>query len=583
MSSHAHPSAGGTPGPSAPTRTTLAVPQRKRGLPPTIAMAFMGAVATGPLAVVTGGVSTIVGTTGVIGLGLIYALVAAALIAFSLASSAVVGHTGIAAGLHTYVARGLGERVGLGVAVLMAVSYTALSAGYYGIIGFEIANQIEENSGRTVPWVMLVVPALVLVGFLGTRSLRTNAIIGTAVLGVLIAAHFLFDLTAVRFPASGGFTAETLDPVTLFTGAVAAAVGFSVTAYPGIETPMAYGGELGATSRQVTNATYIAVVIAGLANVLAAVTVTSALGPQTLADGALTKGSQPVFDFLTVHLGEGAAGLFGLANLVAVFGASLIFHHAASRSIRSLAAAGVLPAGLAKRSARSGAPVTASYLQTGIAAVVLLAFAVAGADPFRTVFIMLSHIGSVGVFLSLVAAAGAVMVFLLRSDSEEGGFLGWEGRLVAAIVAALCVGAVVVSALLETHVRLDVAGSSLVVWVPSVVVIAALLTGVLWPARRRTARSLALDEEDEYATPVSASPALAHLIPGQRTPVDGTPYGPAPTGSYATPPTYRPASAPGGAPSSSPRSGTAQPPIPPRPSQPSAVPAQPGGAPPWGS
>ena len=42
---------------------------------------ILGAVATGPLAVVTGGVTTIVGTTGVIGLGLIYALVAAALVA----------------------------------------------------------------------------------------------------------------------------------------------------------------------------------------------------------------------------------------------------------------------------------------------------------------------------------------------------------------------------------------------------------------------------------------------------------------------------------------------------------------------
>jgi len=291
---------------------------------------------------------------------------------------------------------------------------------------------------------------------------------------------------------------------------------------------MAYGGELRATSRQVTNATYLAVAIAGVANVIAALAVTSALGPQTLADGELKKGSDPVLDFLTTHLGDGGAGIFGLANLIAVFGASLILHHAASRSMRSLAAAGVLPAVFAKRDERSGAPINASLLQTGIAVVVLLGFAVAGADPFRTVFIILSHIGSVGIFLCLVAAVAAVMVFLLRSDSDEGGFLGWEGRLVAAIVAALCLGAVLVSALLESHVRLDVAGGSLAVWVPSVVVITALLVGVLWPARRRAVRSLALDEEDEYATPVSASPALAHLIPGQRT-ADASAYPPIPT------------------------------------------------------
>ncbi|MFG1921705.1 hypothetical protein [Cryptosporangium sp. NPDC048952] len=169
-------------------------------------------------------------------------------------------------------------------------------------------------------------------------------------------------MTAVRFPATGGFSAATLDPVALFTGAVAAAVGFSVTAYPGTETPMAYGGELRATSRQITNATYLAVAIAGVANVLAALTVTSALGPQTVADRGLERGSEPVFAFLTDPLGAGGEGLFGMANLVAVFGAALILHHAASRS---LAAAGVLPTVMAKRDERSGAPVNAAQAMPG--------------------------------------------------------------------------------------------------------------------------------------------------------------------------------------------------------------------------
>ncbi|MFI5960417.1 hypothetical protein [Cryptosporangium sp. NPDC051539] len=512
--------------------------KRERGLPPTLAMAVMGTVATGPLAVVTGGVATTVGTTGVIGLGLIYALVAVALIAFSLASSAVVSHTGIAAGLHTYVARGLGERLGLGVAVLMAVSYAALSISYFGVIGFELQSQIREHAQYAVPWVILVVPFVALVGFLGTRSLRTGAIVTVGVLGVVVAAHFLFDFTAIAHPAPGGFSTDTLDPVTLFTGAIGAAVGFSVTAYPGIETPMALGGELRATSRQVTTAAYVAVIVAGVANVIAALTVTSALGPQTLADGTLEKGSDPVFDFLTNNLGAGPAGLFGVANLVAVFGAALVLHQAAARSMRSLAAAGVLPPAFAVRSKRNGAPLNASLLQSGVAIVVLLAFAIGGADPFRTLFVILSNIGAVGVFLALICAAGAVMVFLLRSDSEGGGFLGWEGKLVAAVVAALCIGAVLLSALLASDVRLDVPSGSFAAAVPSLVVIAAIFTGVLCPAHRRTARSLALDEVDEHATP----PALAPGGGDRPAAPSGTGF---PTGSYP-PPTASPVLSPNG-------------------------------------
>jgi amino acid transporter len=345
-----------------------------------------------------------------------------------------------------------------------------------------------------VPWGVVVVPFVALVTFLGTRTLRTSAIVLGVIFALVIVAHFIFDFTAISHPAAGGITGEALDPATLFTGAVGAAVGFSITAYPGVETSMALGGDLKATSRQVTNATYVSVVLVGILNVIAAWLVTVALGPDTVAGMGGDKGSDPVFDFLKAHLGEGPTGLFGMLNLLGVVGAILVFHHTSARYMRSMAAAGVLPAALAKRN-RKGIPLRASLVQSGLTVVVLLALGVAGASPLWGVFMVLSHIGAVGIVLALVIVSIAVMFFLLRSDSEEGGFLGWEGRLVAAIVATLTLGAVLVSALLEAHVRLNVKPGSLVVYVPPTVVALGLLVGLVWPARRRSGRSLALDEE----------------------------------------------------------------------------------------
>ncbi|MFG1921704.1 hypothetical protein [Cryptosporangium sp. NPDC048952] len=56
--------------------------------------------------------------------------------------------------------------------MLMAVSYTALSVSYFGIVGFETANQIKEDADADVPWLLVIIPAVALVAFLGVRSVR---------------------------------------------------------------------------------------------------------------------------------------------------------------------------------------------------------------------------------------------------------------------------------------------------------------------------------------------------------------------------------------------------------------------------
>jgi amino acid transporter len=515
------------PGVAEGLREPAPTPQRaqRKGLPRTLAMVMLSTVATSPLAIISGGVTTIVGATQVIGFALVYALVGFAMLAFSLASSAVVSHTGVAAGIHTYVARGLGERMGLGVGTLAVTSYNAYAIGYYGIIGFEVSKQVSEGSGHPVPWGLVVVPFVALVAFLGTRTLRTTALVIGVILLLVIVAHFIFDFTAFTSPASTGLTGEALDPATLFTGAVGAAVGFSITAFPGVEASMALGGELKATSRQVTRATYLSVLLVGGLNVLAAWLVTVALGPEHVASLGGNQGSDPVFNYLKANIGDALSGIFGLLNLVGVVGSILVFHSTAARYMRSMAAAGVLPAALAKRS-RKGVPVRASLVQSAITAIVLVSLGVAGASPLWGVFMVLSHIAAIGLILILVLCSVAVMIFLLRSDSDEGGFLGWEGRLVAAIIAALTLTAVLISALLEGHVRLNVEPGSPLVYVPPSVVLVGLLVGILWPRSRRSARSLALDEEDE-----NVSESLDVEIPGSErstdwrgTPNSATPY-----------------------------------------------------------
>jgi amino acid transporter len=474
-------------------------------------MVVTATVASAPLAVLSGGVTTIIGTTGVVGLSLLYVLVGGALLAFTVACSALTRHTGLASGLHTYVARGLGERPGAAIAALALLSYTMLGVSYYGILGFEVTRLIEDKSGASVPWFPIVLPVIGLIAVLGTRSLRTGVIVLTVVLGAILVATLLFGATTLRFPSPVGLTGDSLNPVSLLSGAIGAAIGFVITAYPGVEIPLALGSELRASAKSVTRSMFLAVLVIGGLNTLAGWLVTSALGPDRILQAGTDKGSDLVTGFLADKLGEGAVALYGPLNLVAVIGAILAFHYTTAQYVRTLADSGVLPPLLSYRSPRTGAPVTAPLARSALSVVMLTVLALFGAHPLWTVFMLLSHVGAIGVFVMLVVTSIAAMVFLLRTDSEEDDFFGWEGRLIAGVLATICLGIVLLSGLFEAHVRLNVPSGSPVVWVPPGLVIIALTVGLFWPRRLGSAASVPMVSLAAYkaepAEPSKPAPA----------------------------------------------------------------------------
>src|SRR5205823_11839000 len=83
----------------------------------------------------------------------------------------------------------------------------------------------------------------------------------------------------------------------------------------------------------------------------------------------------------------------------------------------------VLPARLAhtRTGTRGGNPVGGSMVQSAIAAVVVAAFALAGADPITGLFTWFASLAAVGVLVLLVATSAAARVFFRRGGGRHEG------------------------------------------------------------------------------------------------------------------------------------------------------------------
>ena len=88
--------------------------------------------------------------------------------------------------------------------------------------------------------------------------------------------------------------------------------------------------------------------------------------------------------------------------ITSVLASQIAFHNAINRYTFNLARDGLLPARLAHTHPRFGSPSTAGTAQTVLAAVVVGAFAIAGADPYIDLLLKVNTPGVVGI----IAAAG---------------------------------------------------------------------------------------------------------------------------------------------------------------------------------
>ncbi|MET9827833.1 APC family permease [Streptomyces sp. NPDC006385] len=423
-----------------------------------------------PLAILLGGIGAPVG----------YLLAGVTLAVFAVGFTTMSRHVRGGGAFYAYITRGLGRAAGVGAALLALVGYNGMDIGVYGLLGTATQDTVHALTGADIPWLPVSLVGLLLIGYGGYRSID----FGAKVLGVLLVAETaILVLLAVGVLVKGGargLSLASFAPGNVLVPGMAVVLAFAFAAFTGFESTVIYRREARDPQRTVPRATYIAVAFLGLFYAFVVWTAIQAFGDAEVLAAA---GSDPAglfFTAITTYVGAWAADTMHVLIITSVLASLLAFHNAINRYGLALAEEGVLPKALARVHPRHGSPYLVGIAQTVAGAVVVLAFAAAGADPYGQLLLWVNTPGMLGLLTLQLLAALAVPLYFRRIRHREG---VWR-TIVAPVVAAVLLAAAIV--LVVRHLDQFTGASATVNTVLTATVPAVFLTGLAlaWWLRR---------------------------------------------------------------------------------------------------
>jgi amino acid transporter len=439
--------------------------------------------AAAPLTVVAGVVTTGYAVTGITGLPVAFIAVGAVLALFSVGYVTMARHMVNAGAFYAYVSRGIGRPAGVAAAWVALIAYNALQVGLYGALGAAAAPLLDQWFGIHPAWWIIALVAWALVGILGLMRVEVNGTVLAVLLTTEIAVILLFDAADIIHPAGGSLAASALSPGALVKPGVGALLVIAVLGFIGFESSVVFSEESRDPRRTVPIATFVSVALVAGLYALSSWAMTVATGPDKIVDTARQNGAETIFNLARVHLGGTVVDIARTLFVTSVFAAMISFHNTTARYIFALGRERVLPSIFGRTGVRTGAPKAGSISQTVLGLIVIVVYAVLGLDPLVKLFFYGGTFGGFGVLLLIAATSVAVLVFFARNQTGEN---VWR-RVVAPVLATICLMIVVYLAVDNFATLLGVSGSSPLRWILPCVYLVAVLLGLVYGLVLRSA------------------------------------------------------------------------------------------------
>ena len=343
---------------------------------------------------------------------------------------------------YAYITAAFGMKVGAGAAWLALLAYSTIQAAMYGLYGAAFSGLLG-SIGIAVPWWVLVLGTMALVQVLGSLNIELGARVLAVLVGLEVAILALFAV-AVLFGGGGpeGLdVAASFSPAAIASGAPGVAIMFAVASMFGFESTAIYSGEAKDPERTVARATYLSVGVIAVFFAFVSWMLVSYYGPSNVVDAAgaaLESGDSTSFVIgpLVEMFGPWAGVTAGVLLVTSLFAGITAFHNGINRYLHSLALRGSMPAALA-RTNRHQAPAVAAWIQTVIAVVLVMPFALLGGDPVLALFSWFSGL-AVAALLVLYIACSLAVVWYFRKERETG--KPWQTAVAPLLAAVLLTG-----------------------------------------------------------------------------------------------------------------------------------------------
>ena len=378
-----------------------------------------------------------------------FALATIVLTIFSIGYAAMAAKVSTVGGFYSFISQGLGREVGMSAGISSLACYSVFEASLTGLFAFFGNSWLASHLGINVPWLVLALIMIAVTSVLSYRDVKLSVqILGVAlILEVVILAIFALG---VIFAKSGtSFSGEALNvfnvtvpvaeqkvgDVAIPAGAAAVGIFMAFWSWVGFEMAPNYAEESRDPKHIVPRSLYLSVIGLGVFYTIVSWCAVSAYPTEgdMLAKAFADSGNfflAPIEQFV----GGWAKELMAILILTSSLACGMAFHNTASRYMYSLGREGVIPAPLGKTHAVFKSPYVASIVQSVLAAVWVILYAVfngfgdPNAQAYLGVYTLFAVLGT-GLLLVLQAI---VSIAIIAYFQKHGG-----GNVFTTIIAPL--------------------------------------------------------------------------------------------------------------------------------------------------
>ena len=372
--------------------------------------------------------------------GFVFATVV--LVIFSVGYTAMASKVTATGGFYSYISQGLGRELGMGAGFASVVAYAVFEASLAGGFAYFLGLKLS-GAGIHVAWVWLGLLMVAGICALTYFDVRLSArLLGIALVCEVV---ILLVMDAGIFGSSAAHVdVAAVNPVNAFKGypaghglaAGGAGVGifFAFWSWVGFEMAPNYAEESRNPKRIVPLSLYISVI--GLGVFYTVTSWASISGYESIdAAAGVAQNNAANFFFIPTEafVGHWAKEIMSYLIITGSFACGMAFHNTTARYMYSLGREGLLPAALGRTHHKFKSPHIASVVQSVVAAVIIILFAVFTGtnDPNSQAYLQLYGLMAVmGVIIILSVQALvslAILVYYERHHRDEAHW--WKTRL----------------------------------------------------------------------------------------------------------------------------------------------------------
>jgi amino acid transporter len=406
-------------------------------------------------------------------------------------------------GFYTFISRGLGNVLGLGSGILIALCYVIFAAAVTGVLGYFASTTFDDWFGISLPAYVYMFGALALMtGFAWFHIELTAKILGVALVAEVLALLALCIGIIVAGGGPDGYSAAPLNPANIFDndaalkvfGAAAAGVAIfgAFWSWVGFEMAPNYAEESREPHRIAKAATYGSVIGLGVFYIFVSYMFVTGWGlngsAQAVADQFAGTYASAFYPLTDKFVGGGLTTIVQLLIVTSSFACAMAFYNTGARYLFALAREGVLPRALGRTHAKRHGPVIAAMVVSAIVGLYMLGFTIMDSSTEAALLKLGTWTPLLGV-LGILAVQGLCSVAIIRfflTEARDG--FHWFKTLVAPIVGTLAMAGACYL-LISNRAVLSGAGDALFIkavpWVVLVVFAAGMVLGLVLRRRSR--------------------------------------------------------------------------------------------------